>query len=477
MDDAPTHTTDGPTAFTSAVELRGLVRDGRSSAVEVTEAVLTRLEKVNPLLNAVISVRAEGALADARTADALPPERRGPLHGVPFTVKDVNESTDLPVAYGSLPFTGYRPGFDSEAVARLRRAGGILVGGTNMPEFGLRITTDNRAFGATRNPWNTEHGPAGSSGGAAAAVAAGIGPLALAADGAGSVRAPASACGVVGLKPSRGRVPWAPSTQEQWAGYVVNGPVARTVADAALMLDVLAGPVPGEPYGLPAPSGSFLAACGQPAGRPRVAYTAVPPHGAVAPEVLAVFERAVGAFAATGAEMVEAAPDLGGLLDPLLTVMAANTAAMVRGVPPQRLAELESTTLDTARYGERLGAADYCGAVAAAQGRAAEVVRFWEHHDVLLTPTLTVLPPPLGTAPQGPGFVERWREYADWLAFTYPFNITGQPAVSLPAGRTPGGLPVGIQMVGAPGGEARLLAVAAAFERALPWADERPPLG
>ncbi|WP_031128497.1 amidase [Streptomyces sp. NRRL WC-3719] len=467
-----------PPIYTSAYELSARIRNKELSAVEVTEAVLARLEAVNPRLHAVVAVRAEGALADARAADALPPEERGPLHGVPFTVKDANESADLPVAYGSRPFTGYKPGFESESVARLRRAGGILVGSTNMPEFGLRITTDNRAFPATRNPWNTDYSPAGSSGGAAAAVAAGIAPLALAADGAGSVRAPASACGVVGLKPTRGRTSWAPASQEQWAGYVVNGPVARTVRDTALMLDVLAGPVVGEPYGLPAtPSGTFPAACDRPPGRLRVAYTCTPPHGAVVPEVREVFERAVPAFEALGVEVVEAAPDLGGLLDPLLTVIAANVAAMVRGVPPEHLAELEAATLDIALHGERLGAVDYCAAIAAAQNRAAEVLRFWTRYDVLLTPTLTVLPPPLGAAPAGAGFQERWREYADWLAFTYPFNITGQPALSLPAGRAADGLPVGVQLVGAPGAEAELLGLAAAFERAHPWADERPRLG
>ncbi|WP_063803597.1 amidase [Streptomyces silvensis] len=463
--------------FTSACELRDLVRTKELSAVEVTESVLAHLEAVNPLLNAVVAVRAEAALADARAADATPPDERGPLHGVPFTIKDVNESADLPVAYGSLPFTGYRPGFDSEVVARLRRAGGILIGSTNMPEFGVRITTDNRAFPATRNPWNTAHGPAGSSGGAAAAVAAGIGPLALAADGMGSGRAPASACGVVGLKPTRGRTPWAPASQEQWAGYVINGPMARTVDDAALMLDVLAGPVAGEPYGLPEPPGSFLAACDRPPERLRVAFTAAPPHGTVDPAVRELFEQAVTVFEAMGVEVTEAAPDLGGLLDPLLTVIAANVAAMVRGVPPQHLSDLESTTLDIALYGERLGAADYCAALAAAQGHAAEVVRFWSRYDVLLTPTLTVLPPPLGKAPAGSGFEERWREYADWLAFTYPFNITGQPAVSLPAGWAAGNLPVGVQLVGAPGAEDRLLRLAAAFERARPWAAARPRLG
>ncbi|MFJ1589122.1 amidase [Kitasatospora albolonga] len=473
---SPPRTPAGSPAHLSAAELRDLIRNKELSALDVTEAVLDHLEAVNPRLNAVVAVRAEGALADARAADALPPAERGPLHGIPFTAKDANESADLPTAYGSLPFAGYRPGFDSEAVARLRRAGGILVGTTAMPEFGLRITTDNRVSPPTRNPWNTEHGPAGSSGGAAAAVAAGIGPLALAADGAGSVRVPASACGIVGLKPTRGRTPWAPAAQEQWAGYVVNGPMARTVGDAALMLDTMAGPVVGEPYGLPRHPGPFLAD-DRPRRRLRVAYTRTPPHGTVVPEVREVFERAVSAFGELDVELTEDTPDLGGLLDPLLTVIAANVATMVRGVPPEHLAELEPTTLDAALRGERLGAADYCAAVAAAQTRAAEVIRFWTRYDILLTPTLTVLPPPLGTSVEGPGFEERWREYADWLAFTYPFNITGQPAVSLPAGRTANDLPVGVQLVGAPGAEALLLGLAADFERARPWAHERPRTG
>ncbi|MFJ2024445.1 amidase [Streptomyces sp. NPDC087897] len=474
---SPPRTPAGSPAFLSAHELRDLIRAKELSALQATEAVLGRLEEVNPRLDAVIAVRARGALADARAADAVPPEERGPLHGVPFTVKDANESADLPTAYGSRPFTGYRPGFDSEAVARLRRAGGILVGSTNMPEFGLRITTDNRAFPPTRNPWNTAHSPAGSSGGAAAAVAAGIGPLALAADGAGSVRAPASACGIVGLKPTRGRIPWAPASQEQWAGYVSNGPLARTVGDTALMLDVLAGPSVGEPYGLPARSAPFLTPGARPPRRLRVAYTCVPPHGTVVPAVREVFERAVSAFGELDVELVEDTPDLNGLLDPLLTVIAANVAAMVRGVPRGELAELEPTSLDIALRGERLGAVDYCAALAAAQRRAAEVLGFWTRYDVLLTPTLTVLPPELGAAPEGTGFEERWREYADWLAFTYPFNITGQPALSVPAGTAAGDLPVGVQLVGAPGAEDRLLELAAAFERARPWAHARPRLG
>ncbi|MEU4173692.1 amidase family protein [Streptomyces sp. NPDC026589] len=476
MESPPHPPTESP-VFRPASELRDLIRDKELSALEVTEAVLGRLAEVNPRLNAVTAVRAEGALADARAADALPPEERGPLHGVPFTVKDAHESAHLPTSYGSRPFTGYRPAFDSEVVARLRRAGGILVGTTNMPEFGLRITTDNRAFPATRNPWNTEHSPAGSSGGAAAAVAAGIGPLALAADGAGSVRAPASACGVVGLKPTRGRIPWAPASQEQWAGYVSNGPMARTVGDTALMLDVMAGPSVGEPYGLPARSTPFLAPGARPPRRPRVAYTCTPPHGTVVPAVREVFERAVSAFGELDVELVEDAPDLGGLLDPLLTVIATNVATMVRGIPPGELAELESTSLDIALRGERLGAVDYCAALAAAQRRAAEVLGFWTRYDVLLTPTLTVLPPVLGAVPEGTGFEERWREYADWLAFAYPFNITGQPALSVPAGVAAGGLPVGVQLVGAPGAEDRLLELAAAFEGARPWAHARPRLG
>ncbi|MFD4027197.1 amidase [Streptomyces sp. NPDC058576] len=476
MESPPHPPTESP-LFLPASELRDLIRDKELSALEVTEAVLGRLEEVNPRLNAVTAVRAEGALADARAADALPPEERGPLHGVPFTVKDAHESAQLPTAYGSRPFTGYRPGFDSEVVARLRRAGGILVGSTNMPEFGLRITTDNRAFPPTRNPWNTEHGPAGSSGGAAAAVAAGIGPLALAADGAGSVRAPASACGVVGLKPTRGRIPWAPASQEQWAGYVSSGPMARTVGDTALMLDVMAGPSVGEPYGLPARSAPFLTPGPRSPRRLRVAYTCTPPHGMVVPAVREVFERTVSAFGELDVELVEDAPDLGGLLDPLLTVIATNVATMVRGVPPGELAELEPTTLDIALRGERLGAVDYCAALAAAQRRAAEVLAFWTRYDVLLTPTLTVLPPVLGAVPEGTGFEERWREYADWLAFTYPFNITGQPALSVPAGVAAGNLPVGVQLVGAPGAEDRLLELAAAFEGARPWAHARPRLG
>ncbi|MEG8181493.1 amidase [Nocardia terpenica] len=463
-----------PPIFSTALEIRDLIAAGRLGAVESTRAVLEYIEQTNPYLNAITAMRAAKALDDARAADRIPAAERGPLHGVPFVIKAVNESEDLPADYGSRAFADYVPGFDTEVVARLRAAGAILIGTTNMPEFGLRVTTDNRLWPATRNPWDTDHSPAGSSGGAAAAVAAGMVPLAQAADGGGSGRVPASACGIVGLKPSRGRTPWAPSAYEQWSGYAVNTQMARTVRDVALMLDVTAGPVPGEPYGLPAPTESFLAACDRAPERLRVAYLGTPPHGAVDAEVASACREAVGAFADQGHEVVEAELSLDGLLDAFLTVMAGNVAALVANVPAARLSELEPSTVEIALHGQRLTAADYCAAVAAAQHRAAEIVRGWADFDLLVTPTLTVQPPKVDSAPPGTGFREQWHEYASWLAFTYPFSITGQPAISVPAGRTAQHLPVGIQLVGAPGAEDRILAAAAAFEQARPWIAERP---
>jgi amidase len=463
--------------YTPAVELRRLLEAGTISVQDLVVSVLDRVSAVNGPLNAIVAQRAEAAMAEAMAADQGRSEPRPPLWGIPCTVKDLTETADLPTTYGSRAFAGHRSGFDAEIVSRIRRAGAIIVGKTNSPEFGLRPTTENLLYGPTRNPWNLAHNPGGSSGGSAAAVAAGMGPLSQGTDGGGSIRNPASCCRLVGLKPTRGRVPAAPASYEVWAGLSTDGPIARTVRDVALLLDVIAGPVLGEPYGLPSPSTSFESACDRPPRSMRVAFTVAPPHGEVHPAIVEVVRGAAGVLEDMGHQVSEAAPDLSGLRDAFKTIIAGNAPTLVDGMDPARLTELEPSTLSLLLHGQTVDAAAYCRAVNLIRLRGAEIMGFWKQYDVLLTPAMTQLPPPLGSMPSAYDVETIWSEISDLGAFTYPFNLTGQPGISLPGGWSrEGRLPVGIQLVGAYGNEAGILSLAAAYEEARPWSAERPAL-
>ncbi|PZR67211.1 MAG: amidase [Candidatus Dormiibacter spiritus] len=462
--------------YTPVVELRRLLTTRSLSASELVRSLLERVDDINGPINAIVALRAEGALKDAQAADETPPADWGAVTGIPFTIKDLNETVDMPTTLGSRAFAGHQPSFDAEIVSRLRRAGGILVGKTNTPEFGLRATTENQLYGTSRNPWNLDHNPGGSSGGAAAALAAGISPLAQGSDGGGSIRNPASSCAVVGLKPTRGRVPGSPASYESWVGLATDGPMACTVRDVALMLDVIGGPVVGEPYGLPIPSTSFLSNCDRKPDRCRIGYTVTPAHGQVHPEVAEAVLSAAGMFEELGHEVVEACPDLTGLREPFKTIIAGNSGALTNQIDPARLGDLEPTTLSVMLRGHALTAADYCLAVSTARSRSAQIMHFWQDHDFLLAPVMTQLPPPIHAMPSQFDLETIWREISDLGAFTYPFNITGQPAISLPcAWSREGGLPIGIQLVGGYGDEAGLLGLSASFEEARPWRRMRPP--
>jgi amidase/aspartyl-tRNA(Asn)/glutamyl-tRNA(Gln) amidotransferase subunit A len=460
--------------YVSATELRTKLAAREVSAEELVRATLERIDEVNPVLNAVVARRDEAALAEAAAADRA--ASAGPLHGVPVTVKDFNETLDMPTTYGCRVLAGRQPGFEELVVTRLREAGAIIVGKTNTPEFGLRPTTENLLFGPTNNPWGPEHNSGGSSGGAAAAIAAGVGPIALGGDGGGSCRIPASCCGVVGMRPTRGRVPSAPKGYEAWAGLATNGPLGRTVRDAALMLDVIAGPVLGEPYGLPPASSPYLDACDRAPARLRLAVLEQPAHGALDREVAEAFRAAVAVLEGMGHGVEEADPGLGDLRGDFMRIIEGNTAAMLAQlVPEERLGELESSTLAMAARGLQATAADYCAAVDHSRLEAARIMGLWADHDYLVTPTLTRPAPRQGTMPAAEDYETRWRDYLDWLAFTYPFNITGQPSLSVPCGFTVGGLPIGLQIVGRTGDDAGVLALAAAFEAARPTSERRIP--
>ena len=440
---------------------------GELSAEEACRAALERLEAENPRIGAIVAWDGERALAEARERDGLPHVWRGPLHGVPFTAKDLNDATPYPTTYGSRAFAGNIPAGDASCIARLRRAGAVLIGKTNTPEMGMRPTTENLLFGPTRNPHDTARTPGGSSGGAAAALAAGIGVLAQGSDGGGSIRIPAACCGVVGHKPTRGLVSGAPASYDAWEGFATNGPMARNVADCALMLEVMAGPEVGDAYAVPPHDGAFAAACAEDPPELQLGVIREPPSGTLDDEVATIFDAALEALAHMGHRLEEAEAPLAAIMEPFHTIVLGQTAALRRMLPPDRFGLLEPATREAVADGEGVGVGEYVGAVAAARRGAAAVLEALAAYELVVCPVLTRPAVRLDEFPLGAPRRELWRAYYDWHSYTVPFNVTGQPALSLPIGTTGAGLPVALQIVGAPGDDALVLALGAALERAL----------
>jgi Asp-tRNA(Asn)/Glu-tRNA(Gln) amidotransferase A subunit family amidase len=465
--------------YTPAVTLARAIRARELSPVELIDVVLARIEVVNPRINAYCTVAAERAVDAAKAAESQMArgEPIGPLHGLPVSFKDLTPTAGIRTTMGSKIFEHHVPTADALVVERAKAAGAVVVGKTNTPEFGCKGVTDNRVFGPTRNPWNLGMTAGGSSGGAGAALAAGLGPLAEGSDRAGSIRIPAAACGVVGLKPGPGRVPRHPAPNG-WQTLSVHGPMARTVRDAALLFGVLCGPDERDPSSLPDTGEDFLAACDGPLGRLRVAWSPDLGYAPVDPRVATVAGAAARIFADLGCELEETSP---GFADPDEVFRALAAPGIAAGLAQyfERWGEqMDPILTGLARQAERISAVDYERML----GRRTElwhtVRRFFERYDLLLTPTLAVPPLPIDD-PYPP------REVAGrpsdsplgWFPFTFPFNLTGHPAISVPAGWTVDGLPIGLQIVGRRFGEAGLLRAAAAFEAARPWAHQRPPLG
>jgi len=462
---------DTELAFLAATEQARLVRDKEVSALELAELYLERIERIDPELNSFVTVCGEEALEDARAADAS--ESSGPFHGVPIAVKDLTATKGIRTTYSSRAFADNVPNFDTAVVRRLREAGFIILGKTNTPEFGTVAFTESELNGATRNPWNPERTPGGSSGGAAAALAAGLVPLAHGTDGGGSIRIPASCCGVFGLKPARGRVSTAPFPSLE--GLSTSGPITRSVADAAAFLDVLAGYEPGDPWWTPPPERPFAEEPGTPPGRLRIAVTAEPPLDVpVHPDCVAALEAAAELLASLGHEVFEATPPWtgAGLLDAFITVWQVSPA--LYPVDPELLTPLNRGLAESAR---RSSSADYAKAAFHLQTEAPRIVTFWHEADIVLTPTLALPPVPIGWQEEGvEGAIEQLRRNTVFTPFTAIANLTGQPALSLPLHWSDDRLPIGVQAIGPPAGEALLLRLAAQVEEARPWATRRPPI-
>jgi Asp-tRNA(Asn)/Glu-tRNA(Gln) amidotransferase A subunit family amidase len=439
-----------------------------TSAEEACREALERLEAENPRIGAVVAWDGERALAEARERDGLPHVWRGALHGMPFTAKDLSDATPYPTTYGSRAFADNVPALDAACISRLRRAGAVLIGKTNTPEMGLRPTTENLLFGPTRNPHDTTRTPGGSSGGAGAALAAGIGRLAQGSDGGGSIRIPAACCGVVGHKPTRGLVSGAPATYDAWAGLATNGPMALNVADCALMLEAMAGPETGDAYTAPPHDGAFAAACTDDPAPLRIGVWRDPPMGMLDDENAVAFDAALAVLTHMGHQLEDASDvPFAELMRPFETIVLGQSAALRQLVPPERYELLEQSTRATVTDGERIGVADYVQAVDAARRGTAAVFEAMLPFELIVSPVLSRAALPLDSIAAGTGRAERWRAAFEWHSYTVPFNVTGQPVLSLPCGTTNGGLPVGLQIAGLPGADALIFGLGAALERAL----------
>jgi aspartyl-tRNA(Asn)/glutamyl-tRNA(Gln) amidotransferase subunit A len=460
--------------WTPATELAALIRKKKVSPVEVLDAVLARIEKVNPRLNAFVLVTADSARRQARAAERALGRRSaapGPLHGLPFSVKDLVVTRGVRTTFGTPLYRDNVPTEDAPMVERMKAAGAILLGKTNTPTFGWIGATHNLLFGPTRNPWNLARTPGGSSGGASAAAAAGLGPLHIGTDGGGSIRIPASMTGIFGFKASFGRIPVHPFSAAWSLSHV--GPMTRTVADAALMLNVCAGPDERDSTSLPAHKVDYVKALAGGVKGLRMAWA--PDLGyvqALDPEVRAVCARAVKAFREQGARVEEVRPGWPSPQEAWEQVFCGGIAARMAGYVERK------DEIDPGLY--RL----IQGALSNPPTRYVQAwfdrLAWWQHpraffekYDLLLTPTIAC--PPFAVGLDNPTEIAGTPvpPYG-WIPYTYPFNMTGQPAASVPAGFTRDGLPVGLQIVGRRFDDVSVLRASAVFERARPWSHHRP---
>jgi aspartyl-tRNA(Asn)/glutamyl-tRNA(Gln) amidotransferase subunit A len=452
------------------------IRKKKVSPVEVVKAVLERIERLNPGLNAFVTLTPDQAVKDARAAERLLMKKGaklGPLHGVPFSTKDLVATKGVRTTFGTRLHADNVPTEDAPIVERMKAAGAIPLGKTNTPTFGWIGATHNLLFGITRNPWNRDRTPGGSSGGASAAVAAGLGPLAIGTDGGGSIRIPASCAGIFGIKPTFGLVPVAPWSAAWSLSHI--GPMTRTVEDAALMLGVCAGPDERDAFSVPAPRVDYVKALTRSVKGLRVAWS--PDLGyarAVDPEVRAACAKAARRFRELGCRVEEVNPGwpspraawlaifLGGLAARLAPALRERRKDIDEGLAAMIDQALEWTpTRYVEGWFERLAWADHPR-------------RLFEKYDLLLTPTIASSPFKVGldnATEIGGAPVEPY----DWIPFTYPFNMTGHPAASVPCGFTSDGLPIGLQIVGRRLEDAAVLRAARAFERLAPWAQHHPP--
>jgi amidase len=467
--------------FRPADELAGLVRSGALSARELVQASLDRIEAVEPRVNAFVDVFADEALA---AAGAAPLGDGRPLAGVPVAIKNNVPVAGRRLTFGSRFMGDFEAPYDANVVARLRAAGAIVVGTTALPEWGIQPVTETRRFGPTRNPWAPDRTPGGSSGGAAAAVAAGMVPVAHGNDGGGSIRIPAACCGLVGLKPNRGRISMAPAVGEQFLS--VEGVLTRTVRETAALLDLLAGPVLGDASWAPPPSEPFAATAARAPAGLRIALALDPPLEGVAldPECAAAAHEAAALLEDLGhhVEQVEPPVQPRQALETFAAVFGPMNCsqmafgALVNGREPGE-EDVERLSLWLWRRSRAIDAVTGYGATVQLQAIARAFVAWADPYDAVLTPALAQPPVPIGALdPDGEDPDATFARGSEFTPYMAVANMTGQPAIALPLHQREDGLPLGVHLIGRPAQEGALLALAAQVEAARPWAARRPPL-
>ena len=470
---------DKEICWMTALELTEAISGGEISPVDVLDAVMEQVKRYNPELNAIVTLTGESAIESAKKAEKMvrKGEKLGPLLGVPVTLKDLVFTKGVRTTFGSKLYENFVPDEDAVLVERLKKAGAVIIGKTNVPEFGLIPVTDNLIFGPTRNPWDKSKTSGGSSGGAATAVAAGMGPLASGSDGGGSIRIPSSLCGVYGFKPSFGRVPSYPRLPG-WETMDCPGPIARTVSDAALMLDVIAGPDDRDRFSLPGIDVSYLETLDNGIEGSRIAYSPDLGYAVVDQEVEKQTRKAAFSFDKLGCEVTEIKPDLFDMQYELITMVIAETITANEEHLEEWKEKIYPLYLSYLELEETFSIRDVVRVQYKREELWGKMRKIFENYDFLLTPTTavpafklekggTMGPTEIAGETVGP---------VGWIAFTYPFNFTGQPAASVPCGFTGDGLPVGLQIVGSRYDDDGVLRASKAFEKTFPWQDKKPPL-
>ncbi len=468
-----------------ALGLAELVAAGEVSPSELVEAAIAAIEDLDSRLNAVIHENYERARAAAQ--GNLPD---GPFRGVPFLLKDLacGNRTGDPIHWGTrfLRDAGYRATTTSHVVDKFEQAGLVIVGRSNVPELGAWATSESEAYGPCRSPWNPDHTSGGSSGGAAAAVASGMVPLAHASDGGGSIRNPASQCGLVGLKPTRGRISAGPDVGEAWAGMTFEFAVSRTVRDTAALLDCVHGMMPGDPYGAAPPQRPYLNEVGADPGVLRIGVLSQHGDMEVHPDCTLAAENAGRLLTSLGHEVDESYPKevaSSALAPHSVAIIASSQARMIESFSALLGRDLGADDMDSdnwaiTKMGQEVSATQYLAAVEAQHRYQRSVAAWWEGgYDLLVTPTIAGPPPRVGEMQPDPARpLEAFMRSGALLPFTLPFNVTGQPAISLPLHMNDAGLPVGVQLVAAFGREDLLVRVASQLEEAVGWSARQPQI-